>query len=61
MYFKKYLPGYTVLKVREKSYHPDDHHLYMVSGKNLIRIDNAIDKIPERLQDYEATLANLLQ
>ena len=28
---------------------------------NLIRIDNALDKIPERLEDYETTLANLLQ
>lgn len=28
---------------------------------NLIRIDNALDKIPERLADYETTLANLLQ
>ena len=33
MYFKKHLPGYTALKVREKSYHPDDHHLYMVSAQ----------------------------
>ena len=28
---------------------------------NLIRLDNALDKIPERLKDYETTLANLLQ
>ena len=28
---------------------------------NLVRIDNALDKIPERLEDYETTLANLLQ
>lgn len=28
---------------------------------NLIRMDNALDKIPERLEDYETTLANLLQ
>ena len=28
---------------------------------NLVRIDNALDKIPERLADYETTLANLLQ
>ncbi len=28
---------------------------------NLTRIDNALDKIPERLKDYETTLANLLQ
>ena len=28
---------------------------------NLTRIDNALDKIPERLEDYETTLANLLQ
>ncbi len=28
---------------------------------NLIRLDNALDKIPERLEEYEKTLANLLQ
>ncbi|MCI8373744.1 MAG: DEAD/DEAH box helicase family protein [Lachnospiraceae bacterium] len=28
---------------------------------NLTRIDNALDKIPERLEEYETTLANLLQ
>lgn len=28
---------------------------------NLIRLDNALDKLPERLEDYETTLANLLQ
>ena len=32
-YFKKHLPKYTVLKVRRKSYHPDDSYLYMVSAK----------------------------
>lgn len=33
IYFKGHLHGYTVLKVRKKSYHPDDSHLYMVSAK----------------------------
>ena len=28
---------------------------------NLIRIDNALEKLPERLEDYETTLANLFQ
>ena len=28
---------------------------------NLARIENALDKIPERLEDYETTLANLFQ
>ncbi len=32
-YFKEYLPQYTVLEVREKSYHPDDACFYMVSAK----------------------------
>lgn len=27
LYLKEHLPGYTVLKVRKKSYHPDDSHL----------------------------------
>lgn len=33
LYFKENLPGYTVLKIRKKSYHPDDSYLYMVSAK----------------------------
>lgn len=33
LYFKENLPGYTVIKARKKSYHPDDSHLYMVSAK----------------------------
>lgn len=33
VYFEENLPKYTVLKVRKKSYHPDDSHLYMVSAK----------------------------
>ena len=28
---------------------------------NMTRIDHALDKLPERLEDYETTLANLLQ
>ena len=28
---------------------------------NLTRLDNALNKLPERLADYETTLANLLQ
>lgn len=32
-YFKEHLPKYTVLRVRRKSYHPDDSYLYMVSAK----------------------------
>lgn len=27
----------------------------------MTRIDHALDKLPERLEDYETTLANLLQ
>ena len=33
LYLKEYLPGYTVLKVRKKSYHPDDSHLYMLAAE----------------------------
>ena len=33
LYFKENLSKYTVLKIRKKSYHPDDSHLYMVSAK----------------------------
>ena len=33
LYFKEDLPQYTVIKIRQKSYHPDDSHLYMVSAK----------------------------
>lgn len=33
LYFKKYLPEYTVLEIRRKSYHPDDDYLWMVSAK----------------------------
>ena len=33
LYFKENLPKYTVLKIRKKSCHPDDSHLYMVSAK----------------------------
>lgn len=32
-YFKEHLPKYDVLRVRRKSYHPDDSYLYMVSAK----------------------------
>lgn len=32
-YFKSYLPGYSVLEVRRKSFHPDDDYLFMVSAK----------------------------
>lgn len=32
-YFRENLPRYEVLKIRKKSYHPDDAHLYMVSAK----------------------------
>lgn len=32
-YFKQHLPQYTVLKIRKKSYHPDDSHLWMVSAQ----------------------------
>lgn len=32
LYFKKYLPQYTVLEIRQKSYHPEDNYLYMVSA-----------------------------
>lgn len=33
LYFKENLPQYTVLEVRNKSSHPDDAHLFMVSAK----------------------------
>lgn len=32
-YLKKYLPEYTVVEIRRKSYHPLDSYLYMVSAK----------------------------
>ena len=35
-YFKEHLPKYAVLKVRRKSYHPDDSYLYMVSAKRMM-------------------------
>lgn len=31
-YFKVNLPNYTVLEIRQKSTHPDDGFLYMVSA-----------------------------
>lgn len=31
-YFVVHLPQYEILKVRKKSYHEDDAHLYMVSA-----------------------------
>lgn len=31
-YFREDLPLYTILEIRKKSYHPDDHYLYMVSA-----------------------------
>lgn len=33
-YFKKYLPGYTVLEIRKKSVFPEDNYLFMVSAIN---------------------------
>ena len=33
IYVKENLPKYTVLKIRKKSYHPDDSHLYMAAAK----------------------------
>lgn len=32
-YFKENLPQYTVLEIKQKSSHPDDWYLYMVSAK----------------------------
>lgn len=32
-YFKDNLPRYTVVKIRNKSYHPEDSHLYMVASE----------------------------
>ena len=40
LYFKKHLPKYTVLEIRQKSYHPADNYLWMVSAKK-----DDIDKI----------------
>ena len=31
-YFKKHLPGYTVLEIRKKSVFPEDNYLFMVSA-----------------------------
>ena len=33
LYFKEHLPKYTVLEIRQKSYHPADNYLWMVSAK----------------------------
>ena len=33
-YFKKHLPGYTVLEIRKKSVFPEDNYLFMVSAIN---------------------------
>lgn len=32
-YFKEKLPNYDVVKVRRKSWHKDDSHLFMVAAK----------------------------
>ena len=32
-YFEENLPRYEVVKIRKKSYHPDDGHLYMVAAQ----------------------------
>lgn len=32
-YFQKKLPAYEVVKVRRKSWHKDDSHLFMVAAK----------------------------
>lgn len=32
-YFKDNLPRYTVVKIRNKSYHPEDFHLYMIAAE----------------------------
>lgn len=32
-YFRTNLPRYEVVKIRKKSYHPDDAHLYMIAAK----------------------------
>lgn len=32
-YFKENLAQYTPIKIRNKSYHPDDAHLYMVAAR----------------------------
>lgn len=34
LYFKEHLPKYTVLEIIQKSRHPDDDYLYIVSAKN---------------------------
>mgnify|MGYP003301519835 CR=1 FL=1 len=31
-YFKKYLPQYTVLEIKQKSEYPEDSYLFMVSA-----------------------------
>ena len=33
LYFKENLPQYTILEIRNKSSHPDDAHLFMVSAE----------------------------
>lgn len=33
LYFKENLPKYTVLEIRQKSSHPEDGHLFMVSAQ----------------------------
>ena len=32
-YFIEHLPQYEIMKVRRKSFHPDDTHLYMVAAE----------------------------
>lgn len=32
-YFQQYFEKYAVLKIRKKSYHPDNSHLYIVSAR----------------------------
>lgn len=32
-YFRESLLRYEVIKIRKKSYHPDDAHLYMIAAK----------------------------
>ena len=32
-YFEENLPRYTVVKIRKKSYHSEDSHLYMIAAQ----------------------------
>ena len=48
-YFEENLPRYTVVKIRKKSYHPENSHLYMIAAKK----DDGTFTVWERLKHHQ--------